>query len=66
MGVSLTDCEECKKSTLQRIPSQVSLKIKSAVDKKEKPGKRVKAHIEEVREDLKIEKNRLRSLNEKK
>ena len=66
MGVSLTDCGECKKNTLQRIPSQISLKVKSAPAKKEKPGKRVKAHIEEARADLKIEKNRLRSLDGKK
>ena len=67
MGVPLTDCEECRqKGTLRRIPSKINLKVKNVAEKEQKPGKKVKKYIEEARIDLKLEKNRLRSQEEKK
>ena len=69
MGTSLTECGECTgQETLVRVPSLISIKKKAnaAQNEKKEPGKRVRAYIEDAREDLKIEKSRLRKLGDKK
>jgi len=55
----LTDCEECKlKGTLQRVPSMPF--VISKKNKKQKPGALVKKHIEEARQEMEKEKEKLK------
>ena len=60
-----TDCLECEtEGSLARIPSTFfSESIISDNKENVKPGEKVKEYIEEVREDIKTEKQRLRERN---
>ena len=62
-----TDCSECEaEGSLTRVPSTFfSESIISENRENIKPGEKVKEYIEEVREEIKIEKQRLREREHK-
>ena len=62
IGEKLTDCEECNtENVLKRVPAMPLVLKKKEDNQKQEVGTLVKEYIEETKENLKQEKEELRS-----
>ena len=67
MGENLTHCRSCDTlDTLRRVPAAINIKKQRISSIKKKPGTKVKAFIKGAREDLKLEKTKLKGEKYKK